>query len=44
MNVSFKNPQEAVSPINTKLNIKKKMKITNLAIFLLPTQLFIQVQ
>lgn len=44
MNVYFRNPQAAVIPIKAKLNSKNKMKVINLAIFFLPTQLFIQVQ
>jgi len=42
--VSLRKPQAAVIPITPKLNIKNNIKRINLAIFFLPTQLFIQVQ
>lgn len=44
MKVVLRNPQEAVTPMMVKLAKRKKINKTNLAIFLFPTQLLIQVQ
>lgn len=37
-------PQQAVTPIKTRLRTMNKTNVTNLPIFFLPTQLLIHVQ